>query len=150
MEFSRPECLSLLQGIFPTWRLQEDSLPAEPQGKPSSSRGGLRPTEQEEREKVGKWAAGECAHSGAGLREPCLMPSTAVNAEARPPTQSETGRQRKEDASQVTSRRNHPGENTASLATVQPASVPVGVSQFQLLRRSSWVTLLLHNMDFSY
>lgn len=30
---------------------------------------------------------------GAGLREPCLMPSTAVNSEARPSTQSETGRQ---------------------------------------------------------
>ena len=44
MEFSRPESLSLLQGIFPTQgsnpglqTVQAHSLPAEPQGKPKNT-----------------------------------------------------------------------------------------------------------------
>ena len=38
------------------------------------------------------------------------MPSTAVNSEARPSTQSETGRLREEDVSKVMSQRNHQGK----------------------------------------
>ena len=80
--------------------LQEDSLPAEPQGKPSGSRGGLRPTEQEEREKVGKWAAGECAHSG-WIEGAVSDAFYCCRGQAL--TQRETGRQREEDSSKVTS-----------------------------------------------
>lgn len=98
MEFSRLRSPFPSQEVLQQGQLGlhwEESLPAEHIGSPPAAGKTCNPRTGGGGEggQVGKYAE-KCVHLGAGLREPCLMPS-AVNSEARPSQARQAGRGRR-------------------------------------------------------